>query len=107
MTLACAPIPISRWATGRSRTKIASSSARSIGIGVRVGRRGTATSEARGRGVAGGMTTTLLQQAKTLDCTRAVLHSTDMAVGVYSRAGFVHRCDLTVYATAALWSDEH
>jgi GNAT superfamily N-acetyltransferase len=63
--------------------------------------------EARGRGVARGMTATLLQQAKTLGCTRVVLHSTDMAVGVYSRTGFVHRCGLTVYATAALWSDEH
>jgi GNAT superfamily N-acetyltransferase len=63
--------------------------------------------EARGRGVAGGMTTTILQRARALGCTRAVLHSTDMAIGLYSRSGFVHRCDLAVYATAALWSDEH
>ena len=29
-----------------------------------------------------------------------------MAIGVYSRAGFVQRRDLTLYATAPLWSDE-
>jgi ribosomal protein S18 acetylase RimI-like enzyme len=62
---------------------------------------------ARGRGVARAMTTTLLQRAKELDCVRVVLHSTDMAVGVYARAGFVEHCRFTVYATAALWSDEH
>jgi ribosomal protein S18 acetylase RimI-like enzyme len=63
--------------------------------------------EARGRGVAGGMTTTILQRAKELGCTRVVLHSTDMAVGLYGRIGFVERCEIPVYATAALWSDDH
>jgi len=64
-------------------------------------------SEARGRGVAGGMTTMMLQRAKQHGCHRAVLHSTDMAVGVYRRVGFVERCTLTVFATASLWSDAH
>lgn len=63
--------------------------------------------EARGRGVAGGLTTTLLRRAEDSGCSRAVLHSTDMAVGVYRRAGFVDRCTIQVFATAALWSDEH
>ena len=63
--------------------------------------------EARGRGVAGGLTTTMLRRAKEEGFHRAVLHATDMAVGVYRRAGFVDRCTITVFATASLWSDEH
>lgn len=63
--------------------------------------------EARGRGVAGGLTTTMLRRAEHDGCRRAVLHATDMAVGVYRRAGFVDRCVITVFATASLWSDEH
>lgn len=62
---------------------------------------------ARGSGVAGGLTTTLLERAKGAGCDRAVLHSTDMAVGVYRRAGFVDSCQIQVFATASLWSDEH
>ncbi len=60
--------------------------------------------EARGLGIAGGLTQTLLQQAKRLGCRRAVLHSTDMAVGVYRRAGFVERCSMQFFATAPIWS---
>jgi GNAT superfamily N-acetyltransferase len=63
--------------------------------------------EARGRGVAGGLTTTMLNRAKERGFQRVVLHSTDMAAGVYRRAGFVERCAITVFATAALWPDEH
>ena len=63
--------------------------------------------EARGRGTAAGMTTTLLQRAKDLGMRRVVLHSTEMAHRVYERAGFVERCELQVYATARLWSDDH
>jgi GNAT superfamily N-acetyltransferase len=63
--------------------------------------------DARGRGVAGGLTTTMLRRAKEQGFHRAVLHATDMAVGVYRRAGFVDRCTITVFATASLWSDEH
>jgi GNAT superfamily N-acetyltransferase len=63
--------------------------------------------EGRGRGVAGGLTTTMLWRAKEEGFHRAVLHATDMAVGVYRRAGFVDRCAITVFATAAVWSDEH
>ena len=60
--------------------------------------------EARGRGIAGGLTTTLLRRAKEVGSRRAVLHSTEMAVGVYRRSGFVERCRFTVFATAPLWS---
>jgi GNAT superfamily N-acetyltransferase len=59
--------------------------------------------EARGQGIAAGLTTALLQRA----CTRAVLHSTDMAVAVYRRAGFVERCQLTIFATAPRWASGH
>lgn len=61
---------------------------------------------ARGRGIAGGLTTTLLQRAKQAGCHRAVLHSTDMALGVYRRAGFVERCPLTLLAGSASEPDQ-
>ncbi len=54
----------------------------------------------RGRGIAGAMTTTMLQRAKQAGCHRAVLHATDMAVGVYCRAGFVERCPLALLASS-------
>jgi GNAT superfamily N-acetyltransferase len=60
--------------------------------------------EARGRGVAGGLTTTLIRRAQELGCRRLVLHATEMAVGVYARAGFAEHCRLTVFATAPVWS---
>jgi len=63
--------------------------------------------EARGRGVASGLTTVLVGRAKELGCQRVVLHSSDMAAGVYRRAGFVERCRFTVFATAPLWSHTH
>jgi GNAT superfamily N-acetyltransferase len=64
--------------------------------------------QARGKGVAQGLTATLLQRAQELDCHRVVLHASEMAVGVYRRAGFAERCSLTVYATTRLWSSrEH
>jgi GNAT superfamily N-acetyltransferase len=63
--------------------------------------------EARGRGVAAGLTAILLDRATDLGMTRAVLHATDMARDVYRRAGFVERCELQVYATGALYPDGH
>ncbi len=62
------------------------------------------TPEARGRGVAGDLTTTLLERAKGLGCQRVVLHSSEVAVNVYRRAGFTDCCSMTVFATAPLWS---
>jgi ribosomal protein S18 acetylase RimI-like enzyme len=63
--------------------------------------------EARGHGIASVLTETLLGQAKTLGCRRVVLHSSEMAVGVYRRAGFVERCPLRFFATAPIWSGKH
>lgn len=60
--------------------------------------------EARGRGIAQGLTTALLRQARELGVRRVVLHSSEMAVGVYERAGFVAHAPLAVYATARIWS---
>ena len=62
--------------------------------------------EARGRGVATGLTAAMMQRAKTLGCERAVLHATDQAVGVYGRVGFSACGSATVFATAPVWSDE-
>ena len=60
--------------------------------------------EARGQGIASALTEVLLEQARTLGCRRVVLHSSEMAVGVYGRAGFVERCPLLFFATAPIWS---
>ena len=35
---------------------------------------------------------------------RVVLHSSEMAVGMYERAGFTRQCEMPVYANAALWA---
>ena len=63
--------------------------------------------EARGRGVGNAMTVAMLNRAKAAGCIRAVLHSSERAVDLYRRAGFVPRCPLTAYATSALWSEGH
>ena len=63
--------------------------------------------EARGRGVGAAITVAMLNRAKAAGCVRAVLHSSERAVNLYRRAGFVPRCPLTAYATSALWSEEH
>jgi ribosomal protein S18 acetylase RimI-like enzyme len=62
------------------------------------------TPKARGRGVASGLTDILLERAERLGCERVVLHSSEMAVGIYERAGFVRQCALPVYANATLWA---
>jgi hypothetical protein len=38
--------------------------------------------------------------------TRAVLHWSEIAVGIYRRAGFVEQCRLPFHATTAVWSEE-
>ena len=61
--------------------------------------------EARGKGVASALTDLVLRRAKQRGCSRVVLHSSEMAVKVYERAGFTKQCDLTVYANAPVWAD--
>lgn len=61
--------------------------------------------EARGRGVAGALTQTLLRAAADRGCHRFVLHATDMAVATYERAGFETCGTATVHASAPLWDD--
>lgn len=58
--------------------------------------------EARGRAVASVLTEHLLRRAVELGRTRAVLHSSEMAVNLYRRLGFVERCAIPVYATTNL-----
>jgi len=58
--------------------------------------------EARGRGVATILTEHLVQRAVDLGRRRVVLHSSETAVNLYRRMGFVQRCALPVYATGAL-----
>ena len=62
---------------------------------------------ARGRGVAGALTTTMLARAREEGHRRMVLHASEVAVGVYARAGFAACGELDVYATAPLWSGDH
>jgi ribosomal protein S18 acetylase RimI-like enzyme len=58
--------------------------------------------EARGHGVASILTEHLLERAVELGRRRVVLHSSENAVNLYRRMGFVERCALPVYATAVL-----
>ena len=60
--------------------------------------------DARGRGIAGALTDVLVAQAQSLGYRRVVLHASEMAVGVYRRAGFVERCELRFFGTAPVWS---
>lgn len=60
--------------------------------------------EARGKGVASTLTEILLDRAESVGCERVVLHASEMAIGVYERAGFVRRCAMPVYANAPLWT---
>jgi ribosomal protein S18 acetylase RimI-like enzyme len=63
--------------------------------------------EARGRGLAAALTARLLERARAEGCHRVVLHSSDMAVGLYRRAGFVEHLSTYVYASAPIWTGEH
>ena len=62
--------------------------------------------DARGHGAAVALTVAMVEHARELGCHRVVLHSTDMAVRVYERAGFRGCGTGTAYATAAIWSHE-
>jgi RimJ/RimL family protein N-acetyltransferase len=57
---------------------------------------------ARGYGIASTLTQLAIDRAAELGRRRVVLHSSEMAVHVYRRLGFIDRCILPVYATTAL-----
>ncbi len=61
--------------------------------------------EARGKGVASAFTNIAIERAQSVGCTRVVLHSSEMAIGVYERAGFTKQCEMTVYANAPVWAN--
>jgi ribosomal protein S18 acetylase RimI-like enzyme len=54
--------------------------------------------EARGRGLATAVTITGLRAARGQGCRAAVLHSTEMAVGLYRGLGFEELCQIPIYA---------
>ena len=49
---------------------------------------------ARGRGVGTAVTAALLATARQLGCTEAVLHATELGLGVYRRLGFTQVCSV-------------
>lgn len=59
---------------------------------------------ARGFGVASRLTELAIEKAAEAGRTRVVLHSSEVAVNLYRRMGFVERCELPVYATTSLHS---
>jgi ribosomal protein S18 acetylase RimI-like enzyme len=98
--------PIHRWvaldALGEPIGKALLSLAAPSGVAAIYGM--SVTPEARGKGVASTLTEVLLDRAESLGCRRVVLHSSEMAVGMYERAGFTRQCEMPVYANAALWA---
>jgi len=61
---------------------------------------------ARGHGVARTLNELAINRASRLGMRRVVLHSSEMAVNVYRRLGFVDRCTLSIYATTSLHSSQ-
>jgi ribosomal protein S18 acetylase RimI-like enzyme len=59
---------------------------------------------ARGYGIASALSKLAISRAAKLGRTRVVLHSSEMAINVYRRLGFIDRCVLPFYATTALHS---
>lgn len=59
---------------------------------------------ARGLGVATRLTQLAIAKAAETGRSRVVLHSSEVAVQLYRRMGFVERCGLPVYATTSLHS---
>jgi ribosomal protein S18 acetylase RimI-like enzyme len=58
----------------------------------------------RGRGIASGLMDEVISRARDLGLRRLVLHSTEMAVGMYRRIGFRDVAPFHVHATAGLHS---
>jgi GNAT superfamily N-acetyltransferase len=63
--------------------------------------------EARGQGIATALMHRAIAIGRDAGARRAVLHSSTMAASMYRRMGFVERCRLPVYASAALFGTHH
>jgi ribosomal protein S18 acetylase RimI-like enzyme len=63
--------------------------------------------EARGQGIGTALMLEAIAQGAAGGARRIVLHSSSMALSMYERMGFVARCDLPVFATAALFGTHH
>lgn len=63
--------------------------------------------EARGKGLATAMMVEALSKAKGLGARTCVLHSSNMALPLYKRLGFVEHCVLSVFATGPIFGTHH
>lgn len=63
--------------------------------------------EARGRGVGTALMSEALRLAASRGATRAVLHSSPMALRMYQRMGFTPRCRMDAWATGPLFGTHH
>jgi GNAT superfamily N-acetyltransferase len=63
--------------------------------------------EARGQGIATALMHRAIGIGREAGASRAILHSSTMAASMYRRMGFVERCLLPVYASAALFGTHH
>lgn len=63
--------------------------------------------EARGHGIATALMDEALGRAIAMGAERCVLHSSEMAVSLYRRMGFVEHCVFSVYATGPLFGTHH
>jgi GNAT superfamily N-acetyltransferase len=63
--------------------------------------------EGRGRGVATALMNAAIAHGRDLGATRVVLHSSEMAHGMYVRMGFVPRCPFLAYATEPVFTHHH
>jgi ribosomal protein S18 acetylase RimI-like enzyme len=63
--------------------------------------------EARGLGIATALMSHALAHSVSLGAGRCVLHSSEMAVSLYRRMGFVERCVMYIYATGPVFGTHH
>jgi len=63
--------------------------------------------EARGNGIATAIMNEAIDLGAARGARRVVLHSSEMAHAMYRRLGFAERCELPVFATAALFGTHH
>lgn len=63
--------------------------------------------EARGQGIATALMNEAIARGQAAGARRAVLDSSSMALGLYRRMGFVERCKLPIFASAALFGTHH
>jgi GNAT superfamily N-acetyltransferase len=63
--------------------------------------------EARGRGVATALMNEAIVRGQAAGAAKCILHSSSMARSMYTRMGFVERCQMPVFATGAIFGTHH